>query len=150
CNTTIQPNGYILSESVCTADYYKFRFTPLGGGPESFRSSANYNCFLNQVTPALSPGDYEVSVKVSQNGVEGVWGPPCTITIDGPIAPKDEISLLRSNSSNLNATLFPNPNKGKEVRLILEGLEECMHTITIQRSEERRVGKEWRERGIPE
>lgn len=131
CGGNFAPNGHILSESVCEADSYTFEFQPVGGGPVRVRHSANYVCLLNQVSPALSPGQYNVRIKVKQNGVTGNWGPACQISIIGSGMVEEGMTGLRSIEATGSAILFPNPNAGSEVRVILEGLEEGNHNVQV-------------------
>src|SRR5690606_40321416 len=49
-----------LSESVCEADFYTFEFENVSTNSIHTRNSNNYVAFLNGVTPALTPGDYNV------------------------------------------------------------------------------------------
>lgn len=132
CGGIYATTGYILAESVCEADLYQFRFTPTGGGTPSYRNSGNYACFLSAANPSLTPGDYNVSVKVTQNGVPGDWGPSCVITIAGPQGQGgEEAPALRDIESTTTATLFPNPNAGNEVRVELAGLGDGNHEVNV-------------------
>ncbi len=131
CGGTYAPNGYILSQSVCDADFYAFEFENVSTSSIHTRNTANYVCFLSGVTPALTPGDYNVRVKVTQNGVPGDFGPSCVITISGPVAPESGVASMRSLEAANSATLFPNPNAGSEVRVQLDGLSDGNHDVNI-------------------
>ncbi len=131
CGGTYSLNGYVLSESVCEADVYSFEFEHTISGSIHTRNSANYVCFLNSVSPTLSPGDYNVRVKVTQNGVPGDYGPSCVITISGAGMAEEGTAAMRDIVATGNATLFPNPNAGSEVRLQLDGLSDGNHDVNI-------------------
>lgn len=133
CGGTYAPNGYILAQSVCNADFYTYELVNTVSGSIHSRTSANYVAFLNGVSPSLIPGDYNVRVKVNQNGVPGDFGPPCVITISGPTAPgNDSMPAMRSVDDSFNSSaLFPNPNMGDEVRVQLEGLSDGNHEVNI-------------------
>lgn len=132
CGGTYGPNSVILSESVCEADYYRFRLTPLLGGPASYRTSGNYALILNGELANLAPGDYNVEVKVSQGGHPGDFGPDCQITIGGPTAPGTEGAVAqRIVDEQGSVTLYPNPSTGEEVRVTLNGLPAGNHDVMI-------------------
>lgn len=132
CGEIYAPNGYVLSTSACEADFYKFEFKPVGGGAEHYLTSANYAAFFSQVSPSLSPGDYEVRVRISQAGVLGEYGPPCLITISGPQGMTGESPTVRNTDESIvGTTLFPNPNKGEKVQLSIQGLPESSYKVGI-------------------
>lgn len=132
CGGTYGPNSVILSESVCEADYYRFRLVPVLGGPAVYRTSGNYVLFFNGPLANLAPGDYYLDVKISQNGQPGDFGPDCIITIAGPQTPGQEgPAAQRATTAEGDATLFPNPNAGDEVRVELNGLDAGNHDVSI-------------------
>jgi len=131
CGGTYAPNGYILSESVCEADVYTFEFENVATSSIHTRNSNNYVAFLNGVTPALTPGDYNVRVKVTQNGVPGDFGPSCVIAISGSGMSEEGMATMKSIESNGSATLFPNPTTGNEVRVQLDGMSDGNHEVNI-------------------
>ncbi len=124
-------SGNMLAESVCIANFYSFQLEHTVSGAIHTRNSANYVLPLQHVTPALTPGDYLVRVRVTQNGVPGDFGPACVITIGGDGMDQQNIAAQRSVESTGNATLYPNPNAGSEVRVQLEGLAEGHHEVNI-------------------
>src|SRR5690606_8950684 len=105
CGATYSPNSYILSQSVCEADVYTFEFEHTISGIIHTRNSNNYVAFLNGVSPALTPGDYNVRVKVTQNGVPGDFGPSCVITISGAGMAEEGMATMKSIESNGSVTL---------------------------------------------
>lgn len=136
CGNTFAPNGYLLSESVCEADFYRFRFTPQFAGSTRQKTTLSYPLNMGTINPPLEPGIYNVQVQVQQNGVLGDYSPSivgdaCEITISGPTMPGDAPIAQRSETTG-NATLFPNPNTGNEVRLELDGLTDRNHEVMIQ------------------
>jgi len=132
CDQTISANGYILSESVCEANYYRFRFEPVGGGAISLITSGNYVAFLNNASPALSTGDYNVSVQVSQAGVLGEFGASCPMTISGSGIQEEDFQTLRMIEHDFAATIYPNPNSGNEVFVGLDGLPTETSVVSIE------------------
>ncbi len=122
--------GNMLSETVCEADFYSFQLLNLDLGTVHTRNSANYVLPLQHVTPALTPGEYEVRVRVTQSGIPGDFGPPCTITIgDSEGMDTESISGLRNMEELGSATLYPNPNAGNEVRVEMSGLGDGSHEV---------------------
>ena len=133
CGVTHAPNAVILAQAVCAYDFYEWEFVNLTTGVTSTATRPNpgINLSWNQITPALTAGDYEVRVRVQQGGILGDFGPICTFTISGPGAPADETPAVRTLAEN-SSMLYPNPNMGTEVRLELAGLGDDNHEVMIQ------------------
>jgi hypothetical protein len=132
CNQTYSPPALILSESVCSADYYEFEFD---GPTLSMLTAGNYAAQLNNATPSLQPGLYQVRVRASQGGVLGDWGSPCNITISGPSVQQEGAMALRNvqlAGTSGTAKLYPNPGYGEQVMLELAGLPSGENEISVQ------------------
>ncbi len=137
CGGTYAPTDFILSESVCAADFYRFRFTPQFAGATRQKTVGSYSLNMGTINPPLEPGTYNVQVQVSQNGVLGDYSPSivtsaCEITISGPTLPGGDAPVAQRSETFGNATLFPNPNAGSEVRMELDGLSDGNHEVMIQ------------------
>lgn len=132
CSKTYSPTGVIQAESVCSADFYRFRFTPHDGGSVRQKTASNYTLLLGTLSPQLEPGTYDVDVQVQQNGVLGEFGPACPITISGPDSPDENgLPAMRSIDDEVAMGLFPNPNSGSIVNLVLEGLPQKDHKVDV-------------------
>ncbi|TVR42021.1 MAG: T9SS C-terminal target domain-containing protein, partial [Cryomorphaceae bacterium] len=133
CGVTHAPNGILVAQSVCAADFYQWEFVNLTTGVTSTAQRPNPGISLNwnQISPLLTAGDCEVRVRVQQGGILGDFGPVCTFTISGPGAPADETPAVRTLAEN-SSMLYPNPNAGTEVRLELSGLGDENHEVMIQ------------------
>jgi hypothetical protein len=131
CNTTRAINQAVAAVNVCGAQY-TFRFQhPTEVERTKVRNV--YTCPLWQMNPALTPGEtYQVSVSVTQGGISSGYGVACPITIAGPQAAGLASEMLISKSLETGSmVLFPNPNFGGEVRLMLESIEEGAHNVNI-------------------
>jgi hypothetical protein len=126
CDQTYSPNQFILSSSVCSADFYEFE---LVGQQTSYITSGNYVANLSNAVPELSPGTYSVRVRVSQEGVVGDWGSECPITISGGESEIAGEFLPLTSGKQGTATIFPNPSHNEAVILQLDGLDEQMNQI---------------------
>jgi hypothetical protein len=131
CNTTRTLNQAVAAVNVCGAQY-TFRFQhPTEVERTKVRNV--YTCPLWQMNPALTPGEtYQVSVSVTQGGISSGYGVACPITIAGPQAAglASEVLTLKSLETGSMA-LFPNPNFGGEVKLMMDNLEEGVHNVNI-------------------
>jgi hypothetical protein len=131
CNTTRTFSQNVAAFNVCGGPYY-FRFQH-ASEPERIVVRPSYTCGLNQPSPALTPGQtYLVSVRVSQGGVDGAYGTACPITIAAPGAEGFYANSAISKVMQSGAmSLYPNPNFGGEVNLMLPEIEEGAHEISI-------------------
>jgi hypothetical protein len=130
CDITLpSASGIILAESVCSSDFYEWEFD---GPTLSTATTPSYavNLGAAAVQPPLQPGVYSVRVKVTQEGVPGDFGPTCTITIGGPGMDSEGTPAMRIAGTG-DATLFPNPNAGEEVRVELNGLSDGNHDVRV-------------------
>lgn len=126
CNQTYSPNQFILSSSVCSADFYEFE---LIGEQTSYITSGNYVGNLSNAVPELSPGTYSVRVRVSQEGVVGNWGSECDIVISGGESDIPGEFLPFTAGRQGSATVFPNPSHNEVVILQLDGLDKQLNNI---------------------
>jgi len=131
CNTVRTPAMSISAYNVCGGPYF-FRFQH-PTEPERIVMRPTYVCGLNLPSPPLTPGQtYSVSVRVTQGGVAGDYSTACDITMAGPQTEGLENEMLVSKSlDTVSLTIFPNPNFGGEVRLMLESIEEFAHQVNI-------------------
>src|SRR5690606_20367308 len=59
------------------------------------------------------------------------FGPSCVITISGSGMAEEAPAAMRDIEASGNATLFPNPNAGSEVRVQLDGLSDGNRDVNI-------------------
>ncbi|TVR41207.1 MAG: hypothetical protein EA392_01960, partial [Cryomorphaceae bacterium] len=134
CNVTLAPNAVVLCQSVCTADFYQWEFVNTETNVVSVANRPNYGILLNWngISPALSPGNYDVRVRVQQSGVMGPFGQVCNFTIDaGPQVGGGTEQAARSLEVS-GFKLFPNPNKGQQFRIQMDGLDNEGHMIHVR------------------
>lgn len=132
CSKSYAPTGVIQAENVCLADFYRFRFTAHSGGNVYQKTANNYTLMLSTMNTPLEPGTYDVQIQVSQNGVLGQFGPACPITISGPEASQEnDLPAMRSIGDDVTFGLFPNPNSGSAVNLVLDGLPQNDHVVNM-------------------
>jgi hypothetical protein len=131
CNTTRTLNQAVAAANVCGAQY-TFRFEH-ASEPERTLVRNVYTCPLWLMVPALTPGQtYQVSVNVTQGGISSGYGAACPITIAGPQAEGlAEGAMTVKSLETGSMALFPNPNFGSEVKLLLESIEEGTHNVNI-------------------
>jgi hypothetical protein len=117
---------------VCSADFYEFLLEPQSGGQNSTIISSNYIGSLGNASPSLLPGTYNVSVRVSQEGVLGDFGSSCPVTIAGSgMMPFTESAPLSEFMSSENLNIFPNPNDGAAVWVNVSGLPQDAYLLEV-------------------
>jgi len=140
----------VWAQPVPYATQYRFRFTgnsfdPDGPGPLAPNSGtatrivtqASYTVLLNWYTYALVPGTtYSVTVEAMVGGVwSGLCGATCNVTISGsslmPLAGSDALAAERAMENNATVSLWPNPASNGRVNLLLNGLGEGTHRVSV-------------------
>jgi len=132
CGTTRALNQSVAAVNTCGATSYTFRFQHATEA-ERVVVRPGYVCQLWLVTAPLTPGEtYQVSVKVTQGGVDGDYSTVCDITIAGPQAEGlAEDMMVSKVATEGGMGIYPNPNTGSEVRVELNGIEEGAHDVAV-------------------
>jgi hypothetical protein len=140
CGVTRQwgAGNFVHARPVSGANRYQFRFRLPAEGFEVVRQTTSYFVQLNWTGPlALVDGKtYDVDVRISKDGgltwctTSDPWGDICLVTIDNTPA--------NSGNQNMAITapevvmgLFPNPNRGDQVTLNMNGLGEEIMTVSV-------------------
>ena len=140
----------LWAQPVPYATQYRFRFTgnsfdPDGPGPLAPTSGtatrnitqASYTVLLNWYTYALVPGNtYSVTVEVLIGGQwSGECGGSCPVSISGsslmPLAGNAALANDRGMENNATVSLWPNPASNGRVNLLLNGLGEGTHRVSV-------------------
>jgi hypothetical protein len=146
CNKTrAWGTSIIHARPVPGANRYQWRFRTVGEplAPIIIRTSNNYFLQLNWPTNPLVPGKtYEVDVRASKDGgvnwctdhvlpaLVDPWGALCNLTIVASQAQGGGENLTLEGD-NVDLSLFPNPNRGDEVWLNIDTIDEEVETISV-------------------
>jgi hypothetical protein len=134
--------NFIHARPVSGANKYQWRFQNVNENlPPVIRTNNTYFLPLNWTGNPLAPGQYSVDVRASKNGgstwcidaptpVLDEWGTVCTLTIVGSQAQGGGENLTLE-STNANLSLFPNPNRGDQVWLLINAIDEGVETIAV-------------------
>ncbi len=143
CGSAVSLTQSTQAFNICGASSYTFRFTnssqPLLPAIEVVRPN---RVIVFNLAPGLVPGDtYEVAVKANVGGLIGDYSSECEITILGLSGKGINATTtegVQIGSSQLSTaspfgemSVFPNPNNGSEISVVIEGLEETQGTIEI-------------------
>jgi hypothetical protein len=135
----------IHARPVSGANRYQWRFRTVGEplAPIIIRTSNTYFLTLNWTVNPLQPGKtYEVDVRASKTAgatwctdavlpaLVDPWGTVCLLTIQGSNAQGGGQNLALENS-NTNMSLYPNPNRGDQVMLSIDAVDEGVETISV-------------------
>jgi hypothetical protein len=135
----------IHARPVSGANRYQWRFRTVGEplAPIIIRTSNTYFLTLNWTVNPLQPGKtYEVDVRASKTAgatwctdavlpaLVDPWGTVCLLTIQGSNAQGGDQNLALENS-NTNLSLYPNPNRGDQVMLSIDMVDEGVETISV-------------------
>jgi hypothetical protein len=135
----------IHARPVSGANRYQWRFRTVGEplAPIIIRTSNTYFLTLNWTVNPLQPGKtYEVDVRASKTAgatwctdavlpaLVDPWGTVCLLTIQGSNAQGGGQNLALENS-NTNLSLYPNPNRGDQVMLSIDAVDEGVETISV-------------------
>ena len=151
CNVTraYGNNNYVYARPVSGANKYQFRFRIDGESFITIRTSNNYICQLNWVTSPLQDGKtYQVEVRASKNNgatwcIDAptpafcgfvspcfvLWGDVCNLTIDN--TPANGGNENFSPEAGAALQMYPNPNRGDQVYLSLDAVEEGVGTVSV-------------------
>jgi hypothetical protein len=148
CNQTRPWGGtgnLIHARPVSGANRYQWRFRTVGepSAPIIIRTTNTYFLALNWTNNPLQVGKtYEVDVRVSKTAgatwctdailpaLVDPWGTICLLTIQGGNAQGGGENLTLNGDGN-NLSLFPNPNRGDQVWLNIDVIDETVETISV-------------------
>jgi hypothetical protein len=144
CNQTRTWGGSSLihARPVSGANRYQWRFRNVNENlPPIIRTSNTFFLPLNWTGNPLAPGQYSVDVRVSKNAgvswcidaptpVLSEWGTICTLTIIGSQAQGGGQDLALHSDGN-TLSLYPNPNRGDQVWLSIDRVDEGVETISV-------------------
>jgi hypothetical protein len=144
CNKTRNWGGsnLIHARPVSGANRYQWRFQNVNENlPPVIRTNNTYFLPLNWTGNPLTPGQYSVDVRASKNGgaswcVDAVvpaldeWGTVCLLTIVSSQAQGGGENLALE-STNMNLSLYPNPNRGDQVWLSIDMVDKGVETISV-------------------
>jgi hypothetical protein len=136
CNgTVLYPSGnYILAEVVAGADLYQWRFAPLGGGLSTYEYTGGYSLGFGPQTDVQGGVTYDVAVRARVQGLWGDFENNCPLTIQpnpGMEAPRD-FSEAKWQNETEQLSIYPNPNGGEELMIVLTGLSEEEGTVQLE------------------
>ena len=125
----------VYARPVQGATQYQFRFSSAELAAPVFRTNSIYYINLNW-SPALPNGVYEVQVRAFRNGqwcaTSLPWGDVCNVTITGSPASSGLIEEGDvAGTADAKQNLFPNPNSGGQLTLILNAVEEGVEVISM-------------------
>ncbi len=133
--------NYIHARPVAGANKYQFRFRINGEPFVSIRTVNTYFVQLNWITSPLQDGvTYDVDVRASKDGgltwcsdfiapALDPWGDVCNLTIDNTPASGGNENIATSNNPALR--MYPNPNRGDQLYLSLDAVEEGVTTVSV-------------------
>jgi hypothetical protein len=147
CNKTRTWGGsnLIHARPVSGANRYQWRFRTVGEplAPIIIRTTTNYFLTLNWTVNPLIPGKtYTVDVRASKTAgatwctdavapaLVDEWGTICNLTIAGSQAQGGGQNLAL-DSDNTSLSLYPNPNRGDQVWLSIDRVDEGVETISV-------------------
>jgi hypothetical protein len=138
-------SGIIHARPVPGANRYQWRFRTVGepSAPIIIRTTNTYFLQLNWPTSPLVAGKtYTVDVRASKTAgatwctdavlpaLVDPWGDICSLTIAGSNAQGGgEQLVLEGNSADL--AMYPNPNRGDQLWLSLDGIEEGVTQVSV-------------------
>jgi len=137
--------NYVNARPVTGANRYQFRFRIDAENFVTVRNSTTYFVQLNWVVNPLQDGKtYQVEVRASKdNGATWcidtpiptpgpnftTWGDVCDLTIDNTPMGAGDQNLAMEDGSTLK--LYPNPNRGEQLYLSLDAIEEGVNTVSV-------------------
>ncbi len=123
------------------ANKYQFRFRlPAESYIQVITSNVNFvQLNWTGIPPLTSGKTYQVDVRISKNNgatwcqVPGQWGgDPCTITIVEPILMQGGVQQLGAATTGIDdLLLWPNPNKGDRLSLLLSSIAANGETVNV-------------------
>ncbi|MFN3874931.1 MAG: T9SS type A sorting domain-containing protein [Flavobacteriales bacterium] len=138
---TARPVTRPVPGGVQSPNRYQFRFRQLNEALVTIRTSNTYHLPLNWSPNPLVPGQtYLVDVRVSFDGGAtwcnefippslDPWGDVCTLTISG--ASSMALEPAAETLADARMSLFPNPNRGDQLFLSLNAIEEGVEKVTV-------------------
>jgi hypothetical protein len=138
-------SNLIHARPVSGANRYQWRFRTVGepAAPIIIRTTNTYFLALNWTVNPLVPGKtYTVDVRASKNAgatwctdavapaLVDEWGTICNLTIAGSQAQGGGQNLAL-DSDNTSLSLYPNPNRGDQVWLSIDMVDEGVQTISV-------------------
>jgi hypothetical protein len=138
--------NYIHARPVSGATQYQWRFRIDAENFVAIRTTTTYFLQLNWITLPLQNGKtYQVEVRTFKGGAWCVdtstpapgpsftpWGDVCDLTIDNTPMNGGENSLEAGQSGpSEGLRMYPNPNRGDQLYLGLDAVEEGVQTVSI-------------------
>ncbi len=135
CNGTVlsPSSNYILAEVVAGADLYQWRLTPLIGGLSTYEYTGGYSLYFGPQTDVQGGVTYDVAVRARVQGLWGDFENECPLTVQpnpGMEAPRDFSEAKWMEQGDLS--IYPNPNGGEELMIILTGMEDEEGTVQLE------------------
>ena len=142
CGGTYQDNNsnFILAETVYGATGYEWEFSPQSGQSAGMQTQVTGGISLQfHQAPDLDlseGGDWSVRVRALAEGQDGSFSTACTISIDngaGITPPSDgTVDMKVVTTTEINATLYPNPNDGEQLAISLSDLPDENQVILVE------------------
>ncbi|MBL7963666.1 MAG: T9SS type A sorting domain-containing protein, partial [Flavobacteriales bacterium] len=125
--TDLVPTSNIYCSSQPGATGYQFWFFDPHGSYNRRILWPNTTIKPNQlVTNPIPLGlDLNVRVRAQVGGVYGAFGPACRMRVNPPGSPNALVE------GEVNFTVYPNPNRGENVQIMLEGVDETIESAVI-------------------
>ena len=133
--------NFVHARPVSGANKYQFRFRINGEPFVAIRTVTTYFVQLNWITSPLQDGvTYDVDVRASKDGgltwcsdfiapALDPWGDVCNLTIDNTPANGGNENIVASADNSLR--MYPNPNRGDQLYVQLDAVEEGVNTVSI-------------------
>ncbi len=140
CNGTYTApsSDFILADNVLGAEFWEFRFTPLGGGAAFSVIHPNLSLTLDGSITQFTAGPvtYDVDVRVFAGGVFGDYSAVCPLTViytPPPAAPMGETggSAIKLGNTT-DVTIYPNPNAGDNFVLALGNMDTEVQKVVVE------------------
>ena len=136
CGSNVGIGQWAQSMNVCGAESYTFQLTNLDD-PNIVLTQTQSSRVIIFNNPGLFAGDWDIRVFASIGGVDGSYGPACTLHfleqssdgIGGIVAGPDfDVANLKAELS-----VYPNPAPtGTQINVVLNNLEEKSQNIQVE------------------
>jgi hypothetical protein len=136
CNGTYTwpSSDFILSDNILGAEFWEFRFSPLGAGASFSVINPDLSLTLDANITEFAPGTtYDVDVRVYAGNVWGDFATVCPITIvPAPVAqPIDDIAVKELTPA-FDFVIYPNPTAGREIMIEMNAdKENASYTLEV-------------------
>jgi hypothetical protein len=135
CNGTVlyPSSNYILAEVVAGANLHEWRFTPNLGGTSVTTYTTSYSLFFFSSLSLEAGTVYNLEVRARVGTIWGDFEGSCMIFLEpnpGMDAPRDFSEAKWMEQGELS--IYPNPNGGEELMIVLTGLSEEEGTVQLE------------------